>query len=44
MEDFKMAVIESKHPDGKSLKQDMPRWNIGEEDLVDLANYLKSLN
>ena len=44
MEDFRLAVIEGKHPDGKSLKQDMPRWNIGEEDLVDLANYLKSLN
>jgi len=43
MDDFRVAVIEGQHPDGKSLKQDMPRWNIGEEDLLDLANYLKSL-
>ena len=43
IDDFRMAMIEGQHPDGKPLKKDMPRWNIGEEDLVGLANYLKSL-
>lgn len=43
IDDFEMAVIEGQHPNGKPLKQDMPRWNISEEDLIDLANYLKSL-
>jgi len=43
IEDFQRAVVDGKHPDGKSLKDDMPRWNISEEDLVDLADYLKSL-
>jgi hypothetical protein len=40
---FRMAVIEGKHPDGKPLKRDMPRWMMSEEDLIDLANYLKLL-
>jgi cytochrome c553 len=43
MNDFKTAVRDGRHPDGKQLKQDMPRWNIGDEDMKDLANYLKSL-
>ena len=43
MDDFKTAVRDGRHPDGKELKQDMPRWSIGDDDLNDLANYLKSL-
>jgi cytochrome c oxidase subunit 2 len=43
IEDFTRAVVEGKHPDGKPLKDDMPRWNISDEDIVDLVNYLKSL-
>jgi mono/diheme cytochrome c family protein len=43
IEKFKMAVVEGKHPNGKPLKEDMPRWNISDGDLTDLANYLKSL-
>lgn len=40
---FKMAVIYGKHPDGKPLKREMPRWKMSDEDLMDLANFLKSL-
>lgn len=40
---FKMAVIEGKHPDGKPLKKEMPRWRMSGKDLTDLADYLKSL-
>ncbi len=43
LEIFKMAVIEGKHPDGKPLKKEMPRWKMSGEDLTDLADYLKSL-
>lgn len=43
-ETFRLAVVEGKHPDGEPLKQDMPRWNIGDEDLEDLAEYLMSLD
>jgi len=44
MDDFKTAVRDGRHPNGKELKQDMPRWSIGDDDLKDLANYLKSLH
>jgi mono/diheme cytochrome c family protein len=40
---FRMAIIEGKHPDGKPLESNMPRWRISEEDLIDLADHLKSL-
>ena len=43
LEMFKMAVIEGKHPDGKPLKKEMPRWRMSGEDLTDLADFLKSL-
>lgn len=41
---FRMAVVEGKHPDGDPLDEDMPRWNISDADLEDLAEYLMSLN
>lgn len=44
LELFRMAVVEGKHPDGEPLSEDMPRWNIGDEDLIDLAEYLMSLD
>jgi len=44
LQTFRMAVVEGKHPDGDSLEKDMPRWNISDEDLADLADYLKTLN
>lgn len=43
LEDFRIAVIEGKHPDGESLSRDMPRWQMSDEDLADLFDFLKSL-
>lgn len=40
---FRMAVVNGKHPNEGDLSQDMPRWQIDDEDLVDLFKYLKSL-
>ena len=41
-ETFRMAVTEGRHPDGELLSDDMPRWEISEADLQDLAEYLQS--
>lgn len=43
LEDFRRAVVEGQHPDGESLDDDMPRWQINDDDLGDLFEYLKSL-
>lgn len=40
---FRQAVIEGKHPDGEALSTDMPRWEMSDEDLAALFEYLKSL-
>jgi FlaG/FlaF family flagellin (archaellin) len=40
---FALAVRKGQDPDGSLLKTDMPRWNIGDEDLADLVIYLKTL-
>ena len=40
---FRLAVVEGKDPDGTQLNTDMPRWNIGNDDLADLINFLKTL-
>ena len=40
---FRQAVVEGKHPDGEALSADMPRWEINDQDLADLFEYLKSL-
>ena len=40
---FRKAVVEGKHPDGEVLSTDMPRWEISDQDLADLFEYLKSL-
>ena len=42
-EKFRLAVVEGKDPDGTQLKTDMPSWNISDEDLADLIDYLKTL-
>lgn len=44
LEFFRMAVVDGTHPDGEPLSEDMPRWNIGDEDLEDLAEYLMTLD
>jgi hypothetical protein len=43
LETFRLAVVEGQHPDGEPLDSDMPRWRMGEQDLADLAEYLRSL-
>jgi hypothetical protein len=42
-EKFKAAVTKGQDPDGTQLKTEMPRWNIGDEDLTDLIAYLQTL-
>ena len=44
-EKFRLAVTKGQDPDGKKqLNHDMPRWNIGNDDLGDLITYLKTLS
>jgi hypothetical protein len=43
LETFRQAVIIGRHPDGTSLNQDMPRWQMNDDDLSDLFNFFKSL-
>jgi hypothetical protein len=43
LENFRLAVVEGKHPDGEPLSSDMPRWQMSDEDLADLFEFLKSL-
>jgi hypothetical protein len=43
LEIFRQAVVEGKHPNGEPLNWDMPRWTLGDEDLNDLFEFLKSL-
>ena len=40
---FKLAVEQGKHPDGDELDNIMPRWEMSDADLADLAQFLKSL-
>jgi len=41
---FRLALTKGQDPHGnKQLNRDMPRWNIGNEDLADLITYLKTL-
>lgn len=42
-EKFRLAVTKGQDPDGTQLNTDMPRWNIGQDDLTDLIVYLKTL-
>ncbi len=42
-EKFRLAVAKGQDPDGTQLNTDMPRWNIGDDDLADLSAYLKTL-
>lgn len=42
-EDFRLAVLEGKHPEGKLLDTDMPRWQMDYDDLADLFTFLKEI-
>lgn len=43
LEDFRLAVVEGKHPDGEPLSRNMPRWQMSDEDLSDLLAFLKAI-
>lgn len=43
LEMFSKAVVDGQHPDGDPLDQDMPRWQMDDQDLEDLFGYLKTL-
>ena len=40
---FRLAVVDGQHPDGTDLSRNMPRWDLGDEDLADLAEFLRSI-
>ncbi|MHB8136034.1 MAG: c-type cytochrome [Anaerolineaceae bacterium] len=40
---FNLAVTKGEDPDGSQLSTDMPRWQISDEDLTDLLDYIKTL-
>ena len=44
LEDFRLAVVEGKHPDGEPLDRDMPRWRMDNQDLADLFAFLKEIS
>lgn len=44
LDDFRQAVIKGEHPDGEQLSQDMPRWQMSDEDLTDLFAFIKALS
>ena len=43
LEDFRRAVVLGQHPDGDPLSSDMPRWRMGDDDLIELFEFLKTL-
>ena len=43
IEDLHRALVEGRRPDGSSLNQYMPRWEISLQDLSDLIDHLKTL-
>jgi cytochrome c553 len=43
VEKFRSALTKGQDPNGTMLNTDMPRWNIGDEDMADLIAYLKTL-
>ncbi len=40
---FRLAVVKGQDTDGTQLKQDMPRWNISDDDPAGLIAFLKTL-
>lgn len=44
LEQFRQAVIEGTHLDGDPLDANMPRWQMSDEDLADLLEFLKLLS
>ena len=42
LDTFRAAVVDGIRPNGDRLSNDMPRWNFSDDDLADLAAFLKS--
>ena len=42
LDEFRRAVIFGQHPDGEPLNGDMPRWRMGDGDLIELFEFLKT--
>lgn len=40
---FKLALTEGIEPNGEELSRDMPRWELSDQDLEDLIEFLKTL-
>ena len=43
LEAFRQAVVYSQHPNGDPLNRDMPRWQMSDDNLADLFEFLKTL-
>lgn len=43
LDDFRIAVIDGKHPDGGTMGTDMPLWQMSDQDLADLFTFLKTI-
>ena len=44
IDDFRKAVTQGLDVDGGTLSQDMPRWQMSDQDLTDLFQFLHTLN
>lgn len=44
LDTFKQAVVLGQHPDGEPLSGDMPRWDMTDEDLADLFEFIGTLD
>lgn len=42
LDTFRGLAVEGVRPTGEILSSDMPRWNLSDENLLDLADFLKS--
>jgi mono/diheme cytochrome c family protein len=43
LDDFRKAVVDGQHPDGDKLDNDMPRWQMSDQDLADVFAFLKTI-
>jgi len=44
LDNFRKAVIQGQDVDGSALSQDMPRWQMSDQDLTDLFAFLQTLH
>lgn len=44
LETFRQAVVMGQHPNGEPLSDDMPRWQMTDDELRELMAYLQSLD